>query len=380
MLIRLYRYSQMRLLHLACSGVVYGALIFSILSLMQHHRNTAPKSHDYSSARFGTHLLTQLPTNAILFCDYSWFPLLYLQHIERRRPDLTFILQANVFLPHYFPPLSAHRFPNIRLVTHDTSVAMTALDYFWELVERNRNTHQIFWEPNAPYASLLAQHLIPDGLLFRLRPNGSLHRISQTPPTHWDQLETALPALLQQPADHEARAFLVNKLSILGRHFQLIDRKDDAARMYHMALRIWPDADKVRNNYGTLLRSQGRLTAARAQFAKAYLQDPIHPTYSKNLGTLLVHMHLDTQAVPVLEQALRLGARGGDVYAQLGVAYARLGKYPRALDALHTALTHYAMDSSSPSLHPQEVQRNIALVHAHIARIQAEMSQASSVQ
>jgi tetratricopeptide (TPR) repeat protein len=374
MLAHLYQRYQIRLPRLVCSGVFYGALIFSVLSMAQQHRATASKSHDYSSAHFGKHLLAQLPTNAILFCDYSWFPLLYLQHIERRRPDLTFILQANVFFPHYFPPLSAHRFPNIRQVTRDTPEAMTTLDYFWELVERNTDTHQIFWEPNTHYAPILAQHLIPEGLLFRLQTTSPPHRTLPTPPAHWDQLETALPALLQQPADHEARAFLINKLSMLGWHFQLIDRKEDAARTYHMALRIWPDADKVRNNYGTLLRSQGRLTEARAQFAKAYIQDPIHPTYSKNLGTLLVQMHLDAQAIPVLEQALRLGATGGDVYAQLGVAYARFGMYPRALHALQTALKHYATDPSTPSMNPQKVQRNIDLVHSHIQRITAEMS------
>ena len=373
MLTHLYQRYQIRLPHLAASGVFYGALVFSLLSMVQPHLVAATKSNDYSSARFGKHLLSQLPTNAILFCDYSWFPLLYLQHIERRRPDLSFILQANVFFPHYFPPLSAHRFPNIRLVTRDTPVTMTALDYFWKLVERNTDTHQIFWEPNTHYAPLLAQHLTPDGLLFRLQTASSPQRASHTP-AHWDRLETALPELLQPPADHEARAYLVNKLSMLGRHFQLIDRKDDAARTYQMALRIWPDADKVRNNYGTLLRSQGRLTEARAQFAKAYIQDPIHPTYSKNLGTLLVQMHLDAQAIPLLEQALKLGATGGDVYAQLGVAYARFGMYPHALHALQTALTHYATAPSPPSMNPQKVQRNIELVHSHIQRIKAEMS------
>ena len=78
------------------------------------------------------------------------------------------------------------------------------------------------------------------------------------------------------------------------------------------------------------------------------------------------------QAAYFLERALAFGAEEGDVYAELGEAYANLGRFPPALHALQLALQQFtrriALDPSDAS-----VQEKIALAQKWTRYIEEKM-------
>ena len=135
----------------------------------------------------------------------------------------------------------------------------------------------------------------------------------------------------------------------------------------------------MRNNYGAVLLSQRRFPEALEQFSAAYSQDPIHLAHNRNLGDVLLRLGDNAQAAYFLERASSFGPANGDTYAQLGEAYAKLGRFPDALRALQTALK-LLTESAAQSAADDHLQDSIAWVQALINRIEAEMYTASPTQ
>ena len=132
----------------------------------------------------------------------------------------------------------------------------------------------------------------------------------------------------------------------------------------------------MRNNYGAFLLSHRRLPEALEQFNEAYSQDPIHPAHNKNLGDVLLRLGDNAQAAYFLERASSFGPANGDTYAQLGEAYAKLGRLPEALRALQTA-RKLLTESAAQSTPGDHLQEKIAWVQDLINRIEAGMATAS---
>ena len=135
----------------------------------------------------------------------------------------------------------------------------------------------------------------------------------------------------------------------------------------------------MHNNYGAVLLSQRRLAEALEQFNAAYGQDPIHPMHNKKLGDVLLRLGDNAQAAYFLERASSFGPANGDTYAQLGEAYAKLGRFPDALRALQTALK-LLTESAAQSTAGDRLQEKITWVQEFINRIEAGMHTAFPTQ
>ncbi len=317
-LVLLYQRRTIRIPRVAIYAFLFGGIAITLGETFVRHNPIANQAENYSTALYGKQLLEQLPADAILFCEYAWFPLLYLQQIEQQRPDLTFIVQGEVFAPRYFSPLSTDRFPNIRArLTSDTPVMMSILDYFLRLSRLNEQEHPLFWDADGQYQKFFTDYLSP------------------------------LAA--------------------------------EAEKTYQEALSIRPQEPSVHNNYGAVLLSQRRLAEALEQFNAAYGQDPIHPMHNKNLGDVLLRLGDNAQAAYFLERASSFGPANGDTYAQLGEAYAKLGRFPDALRALQTALK-LLTESAAQSTAGDRLQDRIAWVQEFINRIEAGMHTAFPTQ
>src|SRR5262249_47547607 len=130
---------------------LFGGMAITLCQTLVRHVPVANQPTNYSTELYGKQLLEQLPPEAILFCEYAWFPLVYLQQVERQRPDLTFILQGEVFTPDHFTLVSTKRFPNIRPVTSDKPITISTTHYFWLLSRLNEKEHPLFWDPDTQY-------------------------------------------------------------------------------------------------------------------------------------------------------------------------------------------------------------------------------------
>jgi tetratricopeptide (TPR) repeat protein len=347
----IYQHHAPRIPCVVVHAVLLGGLLIAPCQTFVRHVSAAHQGGDYSAALYGKHLLEQLPPDALLFSHYSWFPLSYLQHIEKQRPDVTVILQGDILFPRHFAVLSPKRFPNIHLITSPEPVAMSTVDYFWLLCKLNEKDHPLFWDADEKYQRiLLEEHLLPRGLLFELSPSNKVEITQAALQDHWKLLSQATDRILQGTPDKEGAAFLASKINLIGIHFKRKGLDVEAARMYQAGLHIMSGDPDLHNNYGNLLISQGHLAAALNHLNAAYSEDPISPIINKNLGRLLLRWGDDAQAAAFFERALVFGGPDGDVYAQLGEAYTQLGHVPKAVDAFQSALHLFTERSTRKGL------------------------------
>jgi hypothetical protein len=213
------------------------------------HAAVAVQTGNYSTELYGQQLLAQLPSDAILFSQDAWFTLLYLQHVERWRPDLTVLLQGEVFFPQYFAPLSTARLPNIRLTSTAEPMAMSTWDYFWYLSRINQEEHPLFWDPDPDLQKHVAAHLLPQGLLFAFHPDQKMSLTPQALRAHQQLVAHPVQRIVQDDRDGEASRLLARKLQLIGLYFKQRGFVDEAASMYQTGLHLRPNDAQLRSAY-----------------------------------------------------------------------------------------------------------------------------------
>lgn len=348
-LTHLYQKYQIRIPRFAINFCLIGGVVVTLGGLGVRHLPIAYQTNNYSAELYGKELLQQLPTDSILFSSYSWFPLLYLQHVERRRPDLSILLQGDVIAPEYYGYISKDRFPNIRVSNSDEPVVMSTGDYFWLLAQINYDDHPLFWDPDPVHAKSIESNLTPNGLLYRFDPFHKTEITSQLMKNHREILTASINRILQGNQDKEAIDLLAGKTYFFGRYYNRQMQLDEAAKMYRLGLTIHPDDPYLLNTYGNYLISQKQYQQALEKFKSAYLARPIHASANKNLGTLFLRWGKYEKAVYFLKRAISFGPPSPDVHTFLGEAYIRLGQYKNATQALRSALSLYKERAASDS-------------------------------
>jgi tetratricopeptide (TPR) repeat protein len=339
LLTTLYQQHNIRISRLVVPLCLFGGMVITLSQTFSRHIAVANQTGNYSTELYGKQLLEQLPSDAIFFSDYAWFPLLYLQHVERRRPDLTLLLQNEIFFPSLFAFLSKARVPNIMLGTSSEPVRMSPVEYFWRLCMMNQKDHPLFWDADRELQSMFDKYLLPEGLLFAFTPGREIDITPQVLQTHQDLLAHSTHRILHGTLDTEGYDFLSGKINLIGLYFRRRDLDTAAAEMYRAGLSLQPDSFDLRNNYGGALLSQRRFLDALEQFNVAYNEEPGNPVVNKNLGLLLLKGKEYTQAAHFFERALFFGSAQWDVYTLLGETYLRLGRVAAAERALQSART-----------------------------------------
>jgi Tfp pilus assembly protein PilF len=340
-LVTLYKRHHPRIPRVALYTTLFGAMAVTLGQSFIHHAPVASQAVNYSTELYGKVLLEALPPEAILFCEYAWFPLLYLQQVEHQRPDLSFILQGEIFSPKHFSLVSTRRYPNIKQVTSDKPVTISTVDYFWLFARLNEKTHPLFWDPDRQYQKDFSEYLLPHGLLFTFHPSQQQATTPADLRTHWQLLSRSTNRILQGELEDSTTYSLSQKINTIAAYFRRLGDRDNSQKMYQASLAMRPDDPGTNNDYGALLMSQGELARALEHFNVVYNQSPITPMINKNLGMLMSHLGDNAQTVQFLERAITFGVHEGDVYVHLGQAYMNLGQLSPALPVLQAALQYY---------------------------------------
>lgn len=371
---RLYQRQQerIRIPRMVIDVCFIGGLIATIGGLGVRNYTIADQTENYTAETYAKQLLHQLPTDAILFSGYSWFPLLYLQHVEQRRPDLTIILQGDVIAPQYFAYLSKERFPNIQLSPQDEPFVMTTGNYFWLLSQLNHQEHPLFWDPDPAHGPSIQANLIPQGLLFAFNPIRPLEVTPAIMQNHLANLTKTTNYILAQGQDKEATDLLASKMYFFGRYYHRRELPETASKMYQIGIRLRPDDEYIRNAYGTYLLSKQQYQLALEQFEAAYLAKPIYAPASQNLGTLLLSWGRNKEALYYLNNALTFGSASPDLLSLLAETNIRLGQYEEAAQALLLARSLYK-DSIETDGNPEpesHLAKKIDWVHNSLQHLQ----------
>jgi tetratricopeptide (TPR) repeat protein len=371
-LVTWYQHSSPRIPRIALYAFLFGGIAVTLLQTLVRHASVANQTTNYATELYGKQLLAQLPTDAILFCEYSWFPLAYLQQVERQRPDLTFILQGEVFAPYYFTLVSTKRYPNIKQVISDKTIKVSATDYFWLLARLNEKEHQLFWDPDAKYQKNFKDHILPQGLLFTLHPNNKVDITPDILRRHWKLLSHSTNYILSGDLEDSTTFLLANKLNSIASHFRNIGAFFLSVKTYQEILSMRAHDGAMRNNYGAILMGLGELSKALAQFNVAYNQEPVSPIINKNLGMLMLRFGDAVQAAYFLERAVNFGGPDGDAYVKLSEAYTLLDRLPAALHALQSALQQYRQATLQNNA-DNNLQEKITKVQAWIDRLEIQL-------
>ncbi|MDH3600594.1 MAG: DUF2723 domain-containing protein [Candidatus Tectomicrobia bacterium] len=373
----LYQRYSIRLPRIVVYASACATVMIGLGDVFTRHLPVARQTDNYSAEIYSKHLLDQLPPDALLFSEYAWFPLLYFQQVEHRRPDLTLMLQGEVFFPQYFPIASKQRFPSLHHLTSDEPVKMSTFKYFLHLIHLNEADHPLFWEPVAQNQTALAEHLIPQGFLFSLHPSTNVNVTADHLTDHWKTTGRITQQVLQDVHDEEAIYLLASKLIFIANFFRDARMDAEAEKTYRIALGIRPESQTAHHNYGVFLMNSGQLQTALDHIYQAYTLNPIDPIFNKNLGTILLRTHAVSQAVHFLERALDFGSTDADVYAQLGQAYIQQGRFEVAQPHLQAALQHLIeIDAQTPD--DNQVRQKITWVRETLRRVETREPTRSS--
>ncbi len=138
-----------------------------------------------------------------------------------------------------------------------------------------------------------------------------------------------------------------------------------AEAAYREALRLWPASIQARHNLGMLLAQQGRVADAEREFTTVLARDVV-PETAFALALLYGQQERWRDAAATLERCLSVAPAYPRARYNQGLALARAGDAPRALDALEQAAT------DDPSSHADAVRAIVELARAQHDRPRLE--------
>lgn len=157
--------------------------------------------------------------------------------------------------------------------------------------------------------------------------------------TQPDRLSDAENVLQNMPKDEPT--FHVFWSALACYHLELNNSSAEALRVLRYALDLRPDSDDTWRLLGVLLvttDSQTNLAEAEAAFRRAISLKPTEPGYWKNLGDFLLDQHRPAEALPILDEALRLAPEDPDLKLLSARAHLALGDLTQAAPLAEDAL------------------------------------------
>ncbi|HKY72633.1 MAG TPA: tetratricopeptide repeat protein [Nitrospira sp.] len=134
-------------------------------------------------------------------------------------------------------------------------------------------------------------------------------------------------------------AILAETLNGLGYAFQHTrEEPEEALKLYSRAISVDPTFSWPYNNIGILYRDQENFDRASRWFRLALAVHPLHWKAHRNLGSLLTKLDRYEDALPHLQQALRLNSDDVDALNDLGYCFNRLERIQESLDTFKLAV------------------------------------------
>ena len=322
--------------------IIQLSIIFSLLIFLVESTKKNTKSevyNDYSAKLIAKKIISELPLDSILFTNYTWFPLLYLQHIEHRRPDLTFILQAEAFFSKYFETISQQRFPNIKHPAISSAKNKIDFNFFWTLVDLNASKHPLFWESNMNLQDYVMDHINPYGILFSLDPQ-NIRPINNRSITRNSNYINDLAATYRDMAQNtEATLFITDQISSMANFWSKLQHDSQVINIYNAALNAWPEEPNTNNNYGNYLMSKHRMTMAAKYLDKALETPPHNVTTYKNLARLMFKTGNYKEAL-YFQTIFKNSSKRKDMESEalLGAIHYEIQDYDSAVKLLNSSL------------------------------------------
>lgn len=192
-----------------------------------------------------------------------------------------------------------------------------------------------------------------------------------------DAIRWLAQSVARDPKNQEAWYYL-------GRAYYTQSRIPESDAAFRKALQLHPTDAKSENNLGLVLESEAHPDEAIAAFqhAIAWQQNAVRQSEQPylNLGSILLDEERNEEALPPLEQAVKLAGTNALCHLKLGVAYMRLSKFDQAHKELETAArvdpenaaTHFQLGKLCRQMH------SMACAQKEFARAEEIQSRAAA--
>jgi len=130
----------------------------------------------------------------------------------------------------------------------------------------------------------------------------------------------------------------VKSMTDLARQYEMVGRRDDAARLYKRAIEINKAFPIPYNNLGLLYHNAGRDDLSVELYKKALELDPGYSDAINNLAVVYHSTGKSEEAIELYRRAIAVNPNFAGVYSNMGVLCAAMGKYDEALAAYKKAI------------------------------------------
>ncbi|MGB0387950.1 MAG: SMI1/KNR4 family protein [Ardenticatenaceae bacterium] len=136
---------------------------------------------------------------------------------------------------------------------------------------------------------------------------------------------------------------------------------------YRQLLQDYPHSNRIRYEFGKMLRRAGKPEAEISLWQEHLSQQPEHIDAREHIALLFNHHSQHEEAIVHMKQALALGSTElGFVWSVLGDSQYKLGQIDASIHSLQQALTHYEEESD------QQMEIRLDLAFAYRANNQAD--------
>ena len=331
-----------------------GVVLLGAIALQAHHSaaQAGVASPDAARSSAEENLLF-VPEDSFIFATTNWFAFRYLQDVEGMRPDLTVFLHGDLAKPRIFTPVTAQRFPKLRV---PTNVAVDGKDYafFKAVLRENLDRHPIYWEPMDTLTPHVFEYLRPWRYLWRFDERGKRPTTDEEAKRYFTDLKAFLERELDVPvplgqeaptrveppliADRPRCIYHAYLLKDSAEVLKLQGRLRDALTLYLAAMRLTPDNPELPNAAGEIYSKLDRWLDADHMFRWAISFARYDPTPLVNLSALQMAFGRLAEARRNLERALVLAPRAPEIYYQFFILEQKEGHLDRARLALDRAI------------------------------------------
>lgn len=267
--------------------------LFFVFALVGNYR-TADKSEYYLTHTTMSESLLQLDRGSIALVTVYWFPLQYLQDIERMREDVAIIPTGFLSHPQYFSPITPEMFPTLKLPDYRASYAnfegyFQFLNDFFTL---NLPGRSVYLEPDEEFLREVSYFYIPEGLFFRVLPKSQVEVSSPYLRNYLRWLREYLDTMfddVQFFSDAQAsRSFYPYVISSLADYFARVGMPEQAVGLMKVSVSLKPENDSYRGRLGFYQFRMGDYQTAESIYRGILTRDERNKEVRLNLIELLV--------------------------------------------------------------------------------------------
>lgn len=313
------------------------------------HYHKANMNRYYFAHDYGTNILHQLPQKSILFnqVDYNVLPLWYLQYVEQQRIDVP-VFTVLFLTRDWFTERLLKLYPEVK-VTCSLKEKHTRI--FENIIYNNRDTHQIYFTHDflTQKEEVSPPPLVKEGIINKLKEQ----------PVLGDKFRYNYRGVFDKGVEKDVWADEVMLVysyyhAELGQRYQLANRMEEALAELNMAVNIDPGNVSYQTALAGIYNAKGDYTQAIKVLEGAIKKNPKSPDIYYNLGLTYYYQKNYPEALVQLEKGVALSPQDTNLLNVLGLCYHLNGRQKEAISTLQKALT-IAPDS-------MEIRRNLELV------------------